>query len=127
MIDKAQLVEEGEAIFRFIYGLHHDAWLEFCNTERKDKGNQSLQSTSMLVRSLTQPRPWRFMISMNELDVLTFNMGGMFLRVAKKIMATFPDGIVSPDIQKLVGDFIEMAEKLKLMGETIQNREEHEA
>ncbi len=67
MITKEKLIEEADAIYRFIYLENHDAWLKFCDECRIDRGNQSLEHTTALVRSLTQPQPWRFIITDKEL------------------------------------------------------------
>ena len=71
MITNEGLEEEAVAIFEFIYQENFEAWQDFCKNRRKAKGNQSLEHTTMLVRSLTQPQPWRFLLSAKELDIFT--------------------------------------------------------
>jgi hypothetical protein len=125
MIDKKQLIEEEEATFRFIYGLHHDDWLKFCETERRDKGNQSRQSTAMLVRSLTQPNAWRFVISASELETLTFRMAKTLISAAEELA----DEAVNDKLAfaRRLDDMKKMAEMLMEFGKEIQMREESEA
>jgi hypothetical protein len=123
MINKKQLIEESDAIFRFIYGKNFFAWYEFCADERTDKGNQSIQSTSMLVRSLTQPQPWRFVISAQELNMLTFKMAESLNNVADKLVAE----VGTQAFLNRLALIKELSQYLEKFGKEIREREEHEA
>jgi len=68
-IDRFKLQEEIDALTKFCYINHFEDWIKFCDTERKDKGNQSIEQLSMMVRSLTaEEGPWRFLLDINQLD-----------------------------------------------------------
>lgn len=65
-ITKRGLNEEMDAITRFCYTLYGDEFREFCQKERG--GKQSLEELSMLVRSLTDPNPWRVILSKKQVQ-----------------------------------------------------------
>ncbi len=64
------LEEEMDALTNFLYGSGDggDLWREYCDKKRKDAGNHSLEHISMLVRSITQPHAWRYILSGKDLD-----------------------------------------------------------